>query len=132
SGWQNTLLMEFLYAISRARSPRIGAATNEAFMKRTTSVLAIVSCLGVVSASSAARASVPNMTFAAAEIGHPIDLFQGANMPDGPGGIDTVFMAHNYLIVLGTKDSGKPPGAFHTFDISDPKNPKMVKSYTSP
>ncbi|HLZ08718.1 MAG TPA: hypothetical protein VKT80_09040, partial [Chloroflexota bacterium] len=98
-------------------------------MKHSACVLAITSFSSVALAPSFAGAQLGNLTYTAQEVGHPIDLFQGANMPDGPGGIDTVFMAHGYLVVLGTKDSGKPPGTFHIFDVNDPKNPKLLKTY---
>jgi hypothetical protein len=98
-------------------------------MKRFDRVLAVSSLSSLVFASSVAEAQLGNLTYSSQEVGHPIDLFQGANMPGGPGGIDTVFMVHGYLVVLGTKDSGKPPGAFHFFDVTDPKNPKLLKTY---
>jgi hypothetical protein len=30
------------------------------------------------------------------------------------------------MIVMGSFDSGKPPGAFHVFDVSDPRKPKLL------
>src|SRR5579859_1350368 len=98
-------------------------------MARSGCVLGITSFLCTALVTSAASAQLGNLTYTAQEIGHPIDLFKGANMPDGPGGVDSVFMAHGYLVVLGTKDSGKPPGTFHIFDVNDPKNPKLLKTY---
>ncbi len=98
-------------------------------MKHFRRVFAIGTALTGLVATSELRAQLGNVTYTQQEVDHPIDLFQGANMPDGPGGIDTVFMAHGYLVVLGTKDSGKSPGTFHVFDVKDPKNPKLLKTY---
>src|SRR5450432_4458772 len=81
----------------------------------------------------AARAGgLGNLTYTQQEVGKPIDLFKGANMPGGPGGVDTVLMVHDKLVVLGTLDSGKPSGAFHIFDVNDPRNPVLLKTYAGP
>jgi hypothetical protein len=32
-------------------------------------------------------------------------------------------MLHGYMIVMGSYDSGKPPGSFHVYDITDPRKP---------
>jgi hypothetical protein len=102
-------------------------------MKHRSLVIATTSLIGAAWFPIAASASgLGNLTYTQQELGKPIDLFKGANMPSGPGGVDTVLMVHDKLIVLGTLDSGKPSGAFHIFDITDPRNPALLKTYAGP
>jgi hypothetical protein len=98
-------------------------------MKHSVCVLAFGALGSAVLTTSFAEAQLGNLSYTPQEVGHPIDLFKGTNMPDGPGGIDSVFMSHGYLVVLGTKDSGRPPGTFHIFDVKDPRNPTLLKTY---
>src|SRR5256885_16142310 len=76
-----------------------------------------------------ARAQLGNMTYTAQELGKPISMFKVS--VDGPPGVDAVMMLHGKLLVLGTNDSGKPPGVWHVYDIKDPRNPALVKSFTT-
>lgn len=74
-------------------------------------------------------ATFGNLTYTQAELEKPISFFGGdgaAKFPSGPNGSNTALMLHGYMIVLGSFDSGKPPGAFHVFDISDPRKPKLL------
>jgi hypothetical protein len=38
---------------------------------------------------------------------------------------------HGYLIVFGTYDSGKGGAALHVYDVSNPRNPLLVRTYIS-
>src|SRR5439155_7687177 len=76
------------------------------------------------------HAQVGNMTYTTQELGRALSMFKVS--ADGPPGVDAVMMLHGYLIVLGTNDSGKPPGVWHTYDIKDPRNPVLVKMFSSP
>ncbi len=70
-----------------------------------------------------------NLTYTQAELEKPISFFGGdgaGKFPSGPSGSNTALILHGYMIVMGSFDSGKPPGSFHTFDISDPRKPKLV------
>jgi Bacterial Ig-like domain len=70
-----------------------------------------------------------NLTYTQAELEKPISFFGGEGAGKwpgtGPGGSNTALILHGYLIVMGSNDSGKPPGSFHTYDISDPRNPLL-------
>src|SRR3954468_9518188 len=86
---------------------------------------AAVLCLAPI----AGAATLGNLTYTQAELEKPVSLFGGdgaAKFPSGPNGSNTVLMLHGYMIVMGSFDSGKPPGSFHTFDISDPRKPKLM------
>jgi len=82
---------------------------------------------------SASAAGIGNLPYKPNEMMRPISLFNTrTNMPNGPGGADTVMLLHGYLVVLGTYDSGKGGAALHVYDLSNPRSPLLVKTYTSP
>src|SRR6266542_610997 len=83
--------------------------------------------LGAFCVPAMARAQLGNVPYSQAELGKTLSMFKVS--ADGPPGVDAVMMAHGYLIVLGTNDSGKPPGVWHVYDISDPHAPKLVTSH---
>ena len=100
------------------RSLRMGRAAVTAAM-----------CVGVLCLPQMAKA-VPfgNLTYTQAELEKPISFFGGdgaAKFPTGPNGSNTALMLHGYLIIMGSFDSGKPPGSFHTYDVSDPRKPVL-------
>jgi Bacterial Ig-like domain len=76
-------------------------------------------------------AGLGNLTYTAAELEKPVSLFGGTGtgkFPVGPTGSNTVLMLRNVLIVMGSFDSGVPPGALHVFDVTNPRAPKLLKS----
>src|SRR5438552_12815142 len=75
------------------------------------------------------HAQVGNMTYTTQELGRALSMFKVS--ADGPPGVDAVMMMHGKLLVLGTNDSGKPPGVWHVYDIKDPRNPVLLKTFTS-
>ncbi len=87
-------------------------------------------CVGAVCLPQIAKAATfGNLTYTQAELEKPISLFGGdgaAKFPTGPNGSNTALMLHGYLIIMGSFDSGKPPGSFHTFDVSDPRKPMLL------
>src|SRR5262245_55034397 len=87
--------------------------------------------LGALSVPTLVHAQLGNLTYTAAELWHPVSKFDANNMPMGPSGSNTVLMIRGKMIVMGSNDSGKPPGVFHVFDVTDPRNPKRLTSYMS-
>ena len=85
--------------------------------RRTSVVTALLaSVLGLP--AIAQGATFGNLTYTQAELEKPVSFFGGdgaAKFPSGPNGSNTAVMLHGYMIVMGSFDSGKPPGAFHTF-----------------
>jgi hypothetical protein len=85
---------------------------------------------GVVLFPSAAHAGgIGNLTYTQDELEKPISLFGGdgaSKFDTGPTGSNTVLVLRKVMIVMGSNDSGKPPGALHVFDVSDPRHPKLL------
>jgi hypothetical protein len=131
--WKRTAFVSDHFAskgIRVVREPR-GALMSPKRVRATTSALMAAMLLAGHSPSSQA-ARLGNLTYTAAELEHPISLFNvRTNMPNGPGGVDTVMVLHGYLIVFGTYDSGKGGAALHVYDVSNPRNPLLVRTYTS-
>jgi hypothetical protein len=69
-----------------------------------------------------------NMTYTPLELEKPVTNFTAATFVVGPGGSNTVLMLRDVLIIMGSNDSGKPPGALHVFDVKDPRAPKLLKT----
>ena len=112
------------------REPR-GDLMSRKWVRARTSALMAAGLLAALSSGSQA-ARMGNLTYTAAELQNPISLFNvRTNMPNGPGGVDTVMVLHGYLIVFGTYDSGKGGAALHVYDLSNPRNPLLVRTYTS-
>ena len=102
--------------------------------------VAVSSVFGVVSAASVAHAQLGNMTYTQDELFKPVSYFNektlyptltNSDPTKYPPGSNTVIMIHGKLIVMGSNDSGKPPGYFHIFDVKDPRKPVLLKSYSS-
>ena len=73
-----------------------------------------------------------NLTYTQAELEKPIANFGGegaSKWASGPTGSNTVLMLRDVFIVMGSNDSGAPPGSFHFYDLKDPRNPKLLKTY---
>jgi hypothetical protein len=98
--------------------------------KRT---LAILPLLGALAVPTLAHASgLGNLTYTDQEVFKPIANFGGdgaTKWPSGPSGCNTVVMIHQKLVVMGSNDSGKPPGSFHIYDVTNPRNPVLLKTY---
>jgi hypothetical protein len=99
-------------------------------MKLPASALAMTFLAGAVLAPAGAQAATfGNLTYTQAELEKPISNFGGDGQwkfDTGPNGSNTVLVLRGYMIVMGSYDSGKPPGAFHVYDVSDPRNPKLL------
>jgi Bacterial Ig-like domain len=73
-----------------------------------------------------------NLTYTQDELEKPIANFGGegaSKWASGPTGSNTVMMLRDVFLVMGSNDSGAPPGSFHFYDIKDPRNPKLLKTY---
>ena len=93
---------------------------------RGSAVIAALLASAVSLPQIAQAASLGNLAYTQAELEKPVSFFggDGANkFPSGPNGSNTVLMLHGYMIVMGSYDSGKPPGSFHVYDITDPRKP---------
>jgi hypothetical protein len=97
-----------------------------------TSLSVWLSCLSALALPSGASATgLGNLTYTAAELEKPIANFGGTGaykFPSGPSGSNTALMLRDVFIVMGSNDSGKPPGSFHFYDIKDPRNPKLLNT----
>ena len=94
-------------------------------------VAATIAFAGAVSIPALAQAEFGNVTYTSQELFKEVSVFNATNMPGGPPGSNTVLVIHGYLLVMGSFDSGKPPGVFHVFDVKDPHKPVLMKSYKS-
>jgi hypothetical protein len=83
-------------------------------------------------APTLAHAKLGNIAYQPSEIGVPLASFNEASFTGPPGGSNTVLMLRDYMIVMGSHDSGVPDGPLHVFDVSNPKQPMLMKRYTSP
>jgi MYXO-CTERM domain-containing protein len=106
------------------------------FVKRSTTVFALstLAALGAESLvpSVAQAAGIGNLTYTAAEVDKPVSNFGGegaAKWASGPSGSNTALMLRNVFIVMGSKDSGAANGSFHIYDLTDPRKPKLLKTY---
>jgi MYXO-CTERM domain-containing protein len=87
--------------------------------------------LAALSWSGAAAAALGNLSYEQSEIGVPLASFSEATFTGPPGGSNTVLMLRDYMLVMGSHDSGVKDGPLHVFDVSDPRKPKLLKRYTS-
>jgi hypothetical protein len=92
--------------------------------------LAMAALAGVICVPALAHAQLGNVPYTQAELGKALSMFKVS--ADGPPGVDAVMMLHGRLLVLGTNDSGAPPGVWHVYDVGDPRNPKLLKTFSSP
>jgi hypothetical protein len=80
----------------------------------------------------ASATGLGNLTYTQAELEKPVANFGGeaaSKWASGPTGSNTVMMLRDVFVIMGSNDSGAPPGSFHFYDIKDPRNPKLLKSY---
>ncbi|HVJ21415.1 MAG TPA: Ig-like domain-containing protein [Polyangiaceae bacterium] len=81
--------------------------------------------------TSAAHAKLGNLAYEASEVGVPLASFNETTFTGPPGGSNTVLMLRDVMIVMGSHDSGVPDGPLHVFDVEDPKQPVLLKRFTS-
>jgi hypothetical protein len=87
--------------------------------------------IAALSWSGVARAALGNLSYEQGEIGVPLASFNETTFTGPPGGSNTVLMLRDYMLVMGSHDSGVKDGPLHVFDVSDPRQPKLLKRYTS-
>ena len=101
-------------------------------MNRHANIIATaVFCSAICAPPAAMATGLGNLTYTQAELEKPVANFggEGANKwPTGPTGSNTTLMLRDNLIVMGSNDSGAPPGSFHVFDVKDPRNPKLLRT----
>src|SRR5580765_428868 len=101
-------------------------------MSRHANVIATAAFCSAICAPSAALATgLGNLTYTAAELEKPIANFGGTGAykwASGPSGSNTLLMLRDVLVIMGSNDSGAPPGSFHFYDVKDPRNPKLLKT----
>src|SRR4051812_43820688 len=102
-------------------------------MNRHAKVIATAAFCGAVYAPAAAMATgLGNLTYTQAELEKPVANFGGTGSykwTSGPSGSNTLLMLRDVLVIMGSNDSGAPPGSFHFYDVKDPRNPKLLKTY---
>lgn len=77
--------------------------------------------------SSVVCAGLGNLSYQQSELGTPLASFSEATFTGPPGGSNTVLMLRDYMIVMGSHDSGVKDGPLHVFDVADPRSPKLLK-----
>ena len=101
-------------------------------MKPAAYALAILPLLGTLGAPSSAQAAgLGNVAYTAQEVLKPVANFGGtgaAKWATGPTGANTAAMIHQKLVIMGSLDSGKPPGSLHIYDVTDPRKPVLQKT----
>jgi hypothetical protein len=97
--------------------------------RRTTA--AVVLGWVALGAPALAHAKLGNVAYQEAEVGVPLASFNETTFSGGPGGSNTVLMLREYMIVMGSHDSGVADGPLHVFDVSDPRAPVLEKRFTS-
>jgi DNA-binding beta-propeller fold protein YncE/mono/diheme cytochrome c family protein len=67
-----------------------------------------------------------NLSYTDAELFKPIFIFKDSN--GAKKGHSSVAMHNGYLVIPGGRDSGQTGGGFSAFDVSNPKEPKLIVS----
>jgi hypothetical protein len=81
--------------------------------------------------SGVAQAAIGNLSYQQNEMGVPLASFNEATFTGPPGGSNTVLMLRDYMLVMGSHDSGVKDGPLHVFDVSNPRAPKLLKRFSS-
>lgn len=87
--------------------------------------------VAALSWSGVAQAALGNLSYQQNEVGVPLASFSEATFTGPPGGSNTVLMLRDYMLVMGSHDSGVKDGPLHVFDVSNPRAPKLLKRYSS-
>ncbi len=94
--------------------------------------LSILPLLATLSMPTLAQASgLGNLTYTDQEVFKPVANFGGegaSKWPSGPTGANTAVMIHQKMVVMGSNDSGKPPGSLHIYDVTNPRKPVLQKT----
>lgn len=94
--------------------------------------IAGLASLVALASSSGALAQLGNVSYDESEVGSPLASFNETTFAGAPGGSNTVLMLRNYMVVMGSHDSGVADGPLHVFDVRDPRSPKLLKRFSSP
>lgn len=89
------------------------------------------SLAAAVTWSGVAQAAIGNLSYQQSEVGVPLASFNETTFTGPPGGSNTVLMLRDYMIVMGSHDSGVKDGPLHVFDVSNPREPKLLKRFSS-
>jgi len=98
---------------------------------RSKTLGAVLAWCCISSGSLAHAAGLGNLTYTATELDKPIANFGGegaSKWPTGPTGSNTAILLRDTFIVMGSKDSGAPPGSFHFYDLKDPRAPRLLNT----
>lgn len=89
-------------------------------------------CAGAIWPVRAGATGLGNLTYTQAELEKPIANFGGEG-PDkwatGPAGSNTVMMLRDVMLVMASNDSGAANGSFHVYDVKNPRQPKLLKTF---
>jgi DNA-binding beta-propeller fold protein YncE len=102
-------------------------------LKKNTKI-SILAALIVISAFSINKSikfmmdgpGLGNLSYTDAELFKPIFIFKDSN--GAKKGHSSVAMHNGYLVIPGGRDSGQTGGGFSAFDVSNPKDPKLIIS----
>ncbi|HYO97926.1 MAG TPA: Ig-like domain-containing protein [Polyangiaceae bacterium] len=95
-------------------------------MKYRRSVAGSAFLFALSAASGASAVGMGNVTFTQQELNTPVAMFDADLFTTGPSGSNTAVMLRDVMVMLGSYDSGKPPGAIHIFDVKNPKAPRRL------
>ena len=101
-------------------------------MTRRSAGFASLGLLGALALPIPASAGLGNLTYLQSELETPLASFNETTFSGPPGGSNTVLILRDYMIVMGSHDSGVADGPLHVFDVSDPRAPKLMKRFSSP
>lgn len=76
--------------------------------------------------ASASGPGIGSVAYSEAELGTPIAVFEAANGADG--GTNVPLVVGGYLMLHVAPDSGNPGKGIAIYDLSNPREPKLVKS----
>ena len=74
----------------------------------------------------------PNLSYAAAEVMKPLSVIRSADGAGAARGHSNVAVVNGHLLVPFAQDSGQPGGGLSFYDLTDPRNPRLVKSVDAP
>jgi MYXO-CTERM domain-containing protein len=98
-------------------------------MRHRSPILAWATFLAAIGASAVSSAAgLGNLSYTQQEFQTPIAYFNETTFGVAPGGSNTALVLRNVMIVMGSYDSGVPPGALHVFDITNPRSPRKLKT----
>ena len=96
--------------------------------RQARALAAVLFVLTMGTPSAGVAGALGNVSYTSAELQQPIAFFNASNFIVGPAGSNTALALREVFIVMGSYDSGKPPGALHVFDVKDPRKPRLLKT----